>query len=147
MSNIYADNEFDSDDISLAMRPSTMHICAANEHVPKIERCIRTIKERCRTICHTLPYKVHTRTMTKGLIEHVRRWANAFPSSAGITGNYSPSNIIDGSQNPDCNRKRIVYGAYAQVYTGTSNDIQSRTWACRIRLRCVECLPEVVCYH
>ena len=127
MANIYTDNEFDSDDISLAMRPSTMHICAVNEHVPKIERCIRTIKERCRTICHTLPYKVHTRTMTKGLIEHVRRWANAFPSSTGITGNYSPSNIIDGSQNPDCNRKRIVYGAYAQVYTGTSNDMQSRT--------------------
>ena len=65
--------------------------------------------------------------MTRDLIEHVRCWINAFPINAGITVNYSTSNIIDGTQNPDCNRKRIVYGAYAQVYNGTTNNMQSRT--------------------
>ena len=65
--------------------------------------------------------------MTRGLIEHVRRWINTFPTNAGITGNYSPSNIIDETQNTDCNWKRIVYGAYAQVYNGTTNNMQSRT--------------------
>ena len=64
--------------------------------------------------------------MIKGLMEYTRKWVNAFPSNAGI-GTYSPSNIIDGSQNIDCNRKRITYGAYAQVYTGTTNDMQPRT--------------------
>ena len=36
ISDIYANNEFDSEDINLAMRPSVMHLCAANEHVPQI---------------------------------------------------------------------------------------------------------------
>jgi len=29
----------------------------ANEHVPEIERCIRTIKERVRSIATTLPFE------------------------------------------------------------------------------------------
>ena len=50
ITNVYADNEYDSDDIEVAMRPTKMSIYAANEHVPKIERCIRSIKERGRTM-------------------------------------------------------------------------------------------------
>jgi len=65
--------------------------------------------------------------MTKGMVEHIKQWVNAFPSSVGITGQYSPSNIIDGTENLDCNRNRIVFGAYAQAYTGTTNDMKSRT--------------------
>ena len=111
----------------MSLLPSTLHLCAANEHVPKVERCIRTLKERTRTVCHTLPYKMYTRSMTRGLVEHVRKWINAFPSNAGIIGNYSPANIVEGVQNPDCNRKRVAYGAYIHAYCGTTNNMRPRT--------------------
>jgi len=40
----------------------SMNICAANEHVPEVERYIRTIKERVR-ICHdTIIQKVSAMT-------------------------------------------------------------------------------------
>ena len=64
--------------------------------------------------------------MTKALIQNVKKWINAFPSNAGITGPYSPANIVDGSINPDCQRKRIVYGAYALAYAGTNTNMTSR---------------------
>jgi len=37
----------------------SMNICAANKHVPEIERYIRTIKERVRSTAVTLPFKRH----------------------------------------------------------------------------------------
>ena len=109
------------------MLPSITHICAANEHVPKVERSIRTLKERARTMCHSLPYERHTKLTTKALAKNITKWVNAFPSNAGISGPYSPANIVEGSINPDCKRKRIVYGAYAFAYTGTTNDMSARS--------------------
>ena len=46
ITDVYADNEFDSEDINVAMLRSVMHICAANEHGPKIKRPIRTAKKK-----------------------------------------------------------------------------------------------------
>jgi len=65
ISDLFGDGEFDVDDIKLAILPITTHICSTNEHVPKIERPIRTIKERCRSICHSLPFSSFLRIMTK----------------------------------------------------------------------------------
>ena len=35
---------------------ATLNIASANEHVPRAERSIRVIKERCRAIYNTLPF-------------------------------------------------------------------------------------------
>ena len=59
VNSIYGDNEFDVDDIKTSLMPIKLHICGANEHVPKIERCIRTFKERARSMYHALPYNTH----------------------------------------------------------------------------------------
>ena len=45
---IYADNEFDHDVIKSVLPGATFDICAAGEHVSAIERCVRTVKDRCR---------------------------------------------------------------------------------------------------
>ena len=63
--------------------------------------------------------------MTKSLGINIIKWMDAFPSSAGVTGPYSPANIIDGKTNPDCSRKIIVFGSYALAYTGTKNNMES----------------------
>jgi hypothetical protein len=107
-----------------------MHICAVREHVHKVERCIRTVKERARTICHSLQFNRFTKLMTKYMMRYVAKWINAFPSSAGVSGHYSPANIIDGTTNPDCNRRRLPIGNYAMVYYKTTNTLAKRTAPC-----------------
>lgn len=65
--DMFSDNEFDSEDIKSAMLPTTLHICAANERVPKIKHLILTIKERSRTICYSIPYSSFPKLTTKSL--------------------------------------------------------------------------------
>ena len=73
ISDVYGDNEFDMDDLRQAILPARLHICAANEHVPMIERPIRTVKEKARTMCHSVPYTNYTKLMTKSLIASVTK--------------------------------------------------------------------------
>ena len=55
VNNILMDQEFDKvvDEVELVEVNTT----AAPEHVGEIERCIRTVKERCRAVVSTLPFK------------------------------------------------------------------------------------------
>ena len=46
---------------------------------------------------------------------------NMLPSKNGISSDLSPASIILGSPNPDYNKLRITFGAYAQVYICTTN--------------------------
>ena len=53
---MWADNQFEplrEDLLSIGVK---LNVCCANEHVPLIERDIRTIKQRYRGIRHSLPY-------------------------------------------------------------------------------------------
>ena len=127
ITDIFADGEFDYDHYKIEFLPSTLHICATEEHVPKIERAIRTIKERSRSFCHSLPYRALPKLMVDALAKTSVQWINAFPSKGGISDTYSPTNIFEGKPNPDAKRKRIPFGAYAQVYTGTNNSMDPRT--------------------
>ena len=53
---VHGDNEFNVDSIKDACVPSKFHICSKNEHIPVIERSIRTVKERARYTSHYIPY-------------------------------------------------------------------------------------------
>ena len=52
---------------------------------------------------------------------------NMFLSKNGISSNLIPASIIIGSQNPYYNKLKITFGAYAQVYIGTTNSIKNIT--------------------
>ncbi|KAL7463852.1 hypothetical protein ACHAXS_004203 [Conticribra weissflogii] len=57
------------------------------EHVGEIERKICHVKERCRAIMLTLPYRnnpIPTKII-KGLVNHVVMWLNSIPSTQGIS--------------------------------------------------------------
>ena len=63
ITDIYADNEFDSEEYRELFLPTRMHRCAKGEHVPIIERTVRTFKEHYRSICHGVPYKKYPKLM------------------------------------------------------------------------------------
>ena len=123
----HGNNEFDMNDLRETIRPGILLICANEEHVHKIERSIRTIKERCRGTCHSVPYKRYTRLMTKSLVEGIVGLLNDFPSKDGVSQTMSPSMIVTGAQMPDYNIKKIVFGSYAQVHLGTTNTMKHRS--------------------
>ena len=52
---------------------------------------------------------------------------NVFPSKNGIPSNLIPSAIILGSTNPDYNKLKITFVAYAQVYIGNTNSKKQKT--------------------
>ena len=126
ITDIHADNEFDMDDLRDAMRPSSLHIYGAEEHVGKIERAVQTVKERCRSMCHSLLYTKYTKLMINGLVEYVIFWLNAFPNMNGASNTMSPSTIITGSGKPDLALNHIAMGSYATVFAGTENNMKSR---------------------
>ena len=119
ITDIHADNEFNVDSIKEALMPTKMTIYAKNEHVPIVERSIRTIKERCQCHCHSVPYKRHTKLMTRHLVENVVHWLNAFPLKNGISKTLSPATIVMGSPKPDFNKDKVAWGSYVMAYTQT----------------------------
>ena len=74
------------------------------------------MKERASTVCHTLPYDAFPKLMTTSLMRNIVKWINVFPSSNSINDKYSPANIVDGSSNPEYNKKRLPFGACAMVF-------------------------------
>jgi hypothetical protein len=73
-----------------------INITLAKEHVPDIERPIRVIKERARSLWHRLPNRTMSKIMIKmGVLEAVR-WLNAFPLKGGVSTTYSPQQIMTG---------------------------------------------------
>ena len=57
----------------------TLNVCSREEHVPVIERQIRTVKERCRSICNTLPYKKLPKLVVVQMVSASNFWLNKYP--------------------------------------------------------------------
>ena len=127
ITDIHGDNEFDKNKLREHIMPTNLQICAADEHVPIVERSIRTLKERARSGTHSIPYKRYPRIMTVALVESMTTWLNAFPTTNGISSTMSPAAIVIGKHNPDMSRKRINFGAYAMVHIGTTNTMKRRS--------------------
>ena len=80
VTDVFGDNEFNREKYRGLCLPANLHICTAGEHVPIIERSIRTIKERARSATVELPFRTIPRMMIISLLEGVERWINAFPT-------------------------------------------------------------------
>ena len=93
---------------------SQLDVTAAGEHVELIERCIRELKERCRAILSTLPYKL-PRVLMPWLIYFVVSRINLTPSTVG--NNFiAPREQLTGVR-PDFNRDlRVSFGEYVETH-------------------------------
>ena len=124
LTDIFDNNEFASSTYEDLFLPATLHICSLGEHVPIIKRSIRTVKETARAASVYLPYCKVPYLMTTSLLEGEERWLKMFTHGSK---NFSPSTIVEGRDKPRGDIDRIPYGAYALVYSGTKNNMDSRT--------------------
>jgi len=77
----------------------TLNFASRNEHVPEVERYIRTIKERVRAIASFLPFKQYPPRLIAEMVYNAVFWLNTFPHNDGIHATISPRTLIRGSGN------------------------------------------------
>lgn len=92
--NLFADSEFEP------LRPSFPYLetTGADDHVPDIERYIRTVKERARSTWHSMPFEFVPRVIVIHLIHNAVFWLNAFPPSNGVSTEHSPRYLMTGKR-------------------------------------------------
>ena len=61
------------------------------------------------------------------LVQDIITCLNILPPHISILSDLNPAAIIIGSPNLDDNKLKITFGAYAQVYIGTTNSTKQRT--------------------
>jgi hypothetical protein len=120
---ILADHEFE------LIRPwyPNLNTTTADEHVPDIERHIRTVKERTRSTYTMLPYRHLPRIALVPLVKNAVFWLNAFPTNDGVSKKYSPRYIMTGQPLMYSKHVMIEFGAYVQTHEQSSNNMDQRT--------------------
>jgi hypothetical protein len=74
----------------------TLNRCSREENVPVAERRVCTLKERCRCICNTLPFKKLPGMLVVQMVSTCNLWLNIFPPKDGIYRNINPRELITG---------------------------------------------------
>jgi hypothetical protein len=127
---VHADEEFTSMRNNLLELDNIgLNIAATNEHVPEIERTIRTIKERNRANIAGLPFKHYPKLLKIEMIKNAVIWLNMFPHPDGISDILSPRTIMTGVKAKFTTNCRVLFGAYCEVHNENdpSNTTRPRT--------------------
>ena len=125
--HIIADGEFEHLRIPLAGLHMSLNTCSKDEHVPDIERHIRTLKERTRAIYTMLPFKKMPDRLVIEMVYASNFWLNSFPPINGISDFLSPRTIVTGGTINFTDHCQIEFGAYAQVHEAHDNTMTTRT--------------------
>ena len=120
---VHADNEFLKLDDKLSI---PIEFCAAGQHVPRIERGIRSLKDRTRCFWVPLPFKRVPKLMVDECLVMVTTCLNDFPHKNGISQTLSPAGIVLGRAPIDGNNLKATFGRYYEVYCGTDNTNKER---------------------
>jgi hypothetical protein len=96
VTTLLMDGQFNKDNLDgeIAAFGITLNVVAADEHVPEVERHIRTIKERSRSVINMVPFERYPARMIIELIYYCGFWLNSFPAVGGISDILSPRAIV-----------------------------------------------------
>jgi len=75
---------------------TSFNLCTEDEHVPEIERYIRTTKDHTRCGYNLLPFERVPRIMLIRLVCNAVFWLNASPHSDGVSDMLSPRYLLTG---------------------------------------------------
>jgi hypothetical protein len=123
----HGDGEFEALRADVADVHAQLNVTSENEHVPEVERYIRTIKERCRAVYNTVPFKRLPGMMIVEMIHSCNYWLNMFPANDGVSAAQSPRRIMTGQSSDYVLHCRLEFGEYAQVHESHDNTMITRT--------------------
>ena len=121
------DGQFDILRGDLADMGITLNTVARGEHVPEIERHIRTIKERVRCVYATMPFNKIPSRMLVELVYFCIFWLNSFPAKDGISDTLSPRSIVYGTHIDFTKHAKLQFGEYVQAHEEHDNTMATRT--------------------
>jgi Reverse transcriptase (RNA-dependent DNA polymerase) len=127
VSTFLMDGQFEVIRGDLAKMNITLNTVARGEHVPEVERHIRTIKERVRCVYATLPF---TRIPKRMLVEHVYFsifWLNSFPAHDSVSATLSPRSLVHGTHIDFAKHATLEFGTYVQAHDEHDNTMATRT--------------------
>jgi hypothetical protein len=104
-----------------------LNVAAKKEHVPEVERQIRVVKERARSIVQMLPYKKIPKKLKIAMIHYVVYWLNLLPKS---DPEFSPRDLVMGEEKLDYTKVcQLPFGTYVQVCDNLDimNTMEART--------------------
>jgi len=112
--DVHADMEFECvlNDFAL----TRVNLTPRDAHVGKVERSIRTIKERVRADIHSLPFRRLPKMIVIELVRRAVRLLNQFPALDGVSETMSPTTIMTGIPPMDYNHLTVDFGSYALVF-------------------------------
>lgn len=123
ISTILADPEFQP--LQSSFPGAQLDCCGADEHVPEIERYIRTVKDRARSCYNMLPFQYVPRLVLVHLIKNSVFWLNSFPAADGASSTESPRYILTGRKIRFDRHVRLEFGAYVQTHEQHTNDMRT----------------------
>ena len=90
-----ADGEFASLQECMVELPGApkLNLTSANKHEPYIERRSHVVKERVRSLHHSLPLKQLPKQITIYIVFYAVKLLNYFPMKGGVSDQYSPKDI------------------------------------------------------
>jgi hypothetical protein len=124
---VEADGQFEPIQGELAALGITLNKCSREEHVPVAERRIRTLKERCRCIFNTLPFKKLPGMLIVQMVSTCNFWLNIFPPKDGVSRAINPRELITGTTIDFNKHIRAEFGEYVQVHEEHDNTMKTRT--------------------
>ena len=92
----FMDGQFEPLRGNLAELGIILNTASNDEHVPEIERQIRTVKERTRAIYCTLPFNKMPRRLIIEMVYAANYWLNMFPRKGGVSKTLSPRALLTG---------------------------------------------------
>jgi hypothetical protein len=123
---IHADSEFQF--LPAHFPDVSFHFVPLSDHVPEVERSIRTIKEDARTVIHGLPYQRLPVQFIRHLIHQVTDTLNRFPRAGNpLLRDITPDIILTGRARPNFSDLHFEFGTYVQTFDKTTNTIRART--------------------
>ena len=123
--DVHADKEFKC--LRESLGNVSLEICGPDEHVPEVERSIRTMKETMQATAHGLPYCHLPKLMIVELVAMAMRCLNGCPKDDGVSEHMSPHSIVTGQARMDYNKLPLEFGSYVQLLDRSVNTIRSRT--------------------
>jgi hypothetical protein len=125
---IHGDSEFEClREIITSDLKATLNIAGKGEHVPEIERGIRTVKERTRCTYNTTRFDKFPPKMIMGMVFLSVFWLNAFPNKHKISTTLSPRTIVTRCHIDYTIHCKIEYGQYVQTHEKHDNTMDTRT--------------------
>ena len=112
----------------LQRRMSNVNINAFSmqEHVPEVERLIRTIKEQAQATYANIPFDKIPQQMVVEMLRCIVFYLNAFPWSNGVSQTMSPLTLLEGTYLDYNLHFQVIFGEYGMVYDGTDNTMNPR---------------------